>query len=44
MSPKIDYIPNALEPVKDYYKDYPNNIRYFLNEKNLRKGFKDRAN
>ncbi|CAD8090058.1 unnamed protein product [Paramecium sonneborni] len=44
VSPSIDYLPNALEPVKDFYVEYPENIRLFLNEQNLRKGLIDRAN
>ncbi|CAD8070099.1 unnamed protein product [Paramecium primaurelia] len=44
VSPSIDYLPNALEPVRDFYAEYPENIRVFLNEQNLRKGLIDRAN
>ena len=40
----MDYLPFALEPVKDFYKEYPDNVRYFLNEQNLRKGIKERRN
>ncbi|CAD8205690.1 unnamed protein product [Paramecium octaurelia] len=44
VSPSIDYLPDALEPVRDFYAEYPENIRVFLNEQNLRKGLIDRAN
>ncbi|CAK95014.1 unnamed protein product (macronuclear) [Paramecium tetraurelia] len=44
VSPSIDYLPDALEPVRDFYAEYPDNIRVFLNEENLRKGLIDRAN
>ncbi|CAK86855.1 unnamed protein product (macronuclear) [Paramecium tetraurelia] len=44
VTPSIDYLPDAIEPVRDYYTEYPDNIRVFLNEQNLRKGLIDRAN